>query len=267
MALGIADETKPYDVRSQFDERHLTVNGIDTAVFTAGEGDPVVWFHGAGTATGFDCLLPLSATNRLILAHHPGFGASGDSPYTTVADLARHQLDVLDALGVDRFALVGHSMGGWTAATLATFSTARLTKLVLVAPAGLLSADHPNVDILQIPPDELLSYLAADMAIFGPMDAPPPPEFLAARAREAETWSVLSSGGPFDPNLGRWLHRIDVPTLLMWGDADRVIPIGQAAEWQALLPQASLATFAGAGHLLFDERADAVAAVAEFVRA
>ncbi|MBI5090519.1 MAG: alpha/beta hydrolase [Actinobacteria bacterium] len=250
----------------QFDEQHLDINGIDTAVFTAGTGDPVVWFHGAGTATGFDCLLPLAEGNRLILAHHPGFGSSADSTYTTVGDLARHQLDVLDALGVDTFALVGHSMGGWTAATLASFSTARLTKLVLVAPAGLESADHPNVNILQIPPEELLSYLTADMSIFGPMDGPPPDEFLAARAREANTWATISRNGPSEPNLRGWLHRIDVPTLLLWGDADRVIPVGQSAEWAAALPNASITTFAGAGHLLFDERTDAVAAVAEFVR-
>jgi pimeloyl-ACP methyl ester carboxylesterase len=251
----------------QFDERHLEINGIDTAVFTAGDGDPVVWFHGAGTATGFDCLLPIAEHHQLVLAHHPGFGSSADSPYTSVSDLARHQLDVVDALGIDRFALVGHSMGGWTAATLASFSTARLTKLVLVAPAGLDSPDHPNVDILAVPQDELLSYLTADLSIFGPMDGPPPAEFLAARAREAATWATISRHGPFDPNLGRWLHRIDVPTLLLWGDADRVIPVEQSAEWAAALPNASITTFAGAGHLLFDERTDAVAAVAEFVRA
>ena len=58
-----------------------------------------------------------------------------------------------------------------------------------------------------------------------------------------------------------------MPTLIVWGDADRLIPVGQAAEWEAELPKATITTFAGAGHLLFDERADAVAAVAEFVRA
>ncbi|MGD9999280.1 MAG: alpha/beta fold hydrolase [Ilumatobacteraceae bacterium] len=251
----------------QFDERHLDINGIDTAVFTAGEGDAVVLFHGAGTATGFDCLLPIAEHNQLVVAHHPGFGASGDSPYTNVADLARHQLDVLDALGIERFALVGHSMGGWTAVTLASFSTARLTKLVLVAPAGLDSAAHPITDLLAVPADELLSYLAADLSIFGPMDGPPPPEFLAARAREADTWATISRNGVSDPNLGRWLHRIDVPTLLLWGDADRIVPVGQSTEWLAALPNATITTFAGAGHLLFDERTDAVTAVAEFVRA
>jgi pimeloyl-ACP methyl ester carboxylesterase len=250
-----------------FHERHLDVNGIDTAVFTAGDGPPVVLFHGAGTSTGFDSMLPIAEHNQLIIAHHPGFGASGDPAYGSVADLARHQLDVLDQLGIGEFALIGHSMGGWMAATLATFAASRLTKLVLAAPAGLHSTDHPMVDLQTVPPEELLSYLAADLSIFGPMDGPPPPEFVEAREREAASWAKIAAGRPHDPMLGRWLHRVDVPTLIVWGEADRLIPIGQAAEWCDLLPRATVTTFAGTGHLLFDERTEAVAAVAEFVRA
>jgi pimeloyl-ACP methyl ester carboxylesterase len=253
--------------RMSFHEAHLDVNGVDTAVFTAGEGDPVVFFHGAGTATGFDCLLPIAEGNRLIVAHHPGFGASGDPACVSIVDLVRHKLDVLDQLGVDEFSLVGHSMGGWTAATLATFGTTRITKLVLAAPAGLHSADHPIVNLFEIPEAEVLSYLTADMSIFGPMDGPPPPEFVAARVRESASWATIAWERAYDPGLAGWLHRIAVPTLILWGDADRLIPIGQAAEWQDLLPKATVTTFAGAGHLLFDERPDAVAAVAEFVRA
>jgi pimeloyl-ACP methyl ester carboxylesterase len=249
-----------------FHESHLDINGIDTAVFTAGEGDPVVFFHGAGTATGFDCLLPIAKTNRLIVAHHPGYGASGDPAYDSIADIARHQLDVLDELGVGQFALIGQSMGGWTAATLATFAASRLTKLVLAAPAGLHSVDHPIVSLFSIPPDQLLSYLAADMSIFGPMDGPPPPEFLAARAREGESFAKIALEHLDDPMLGHWLHRIHTPTLILWGDADRIIPVGQAAEWQALLPNVTVSILPGTGHLLFDENADAVAAAAEFVR-
>jgi pimeloyl-ACP methyl ester carboxylesterase len=249
-----------------FRESHADINGIDTAIFTAGEGDPVVVFHGAGTSTGFDCLLPIAENNRLIIAHHPGYGASGDPGYWTIADMVRHQLEVVDHLGIDRFALVGHSMGGWMAATLASFASSRITKLVLIAPAGLASAAHPIVPLASIPPEELLSYLAADMSIFGPMDGPPPPEFLAARAREAESFGKITAAGPDEPGLAQWLHRISTPTLIIWGEADRLIPVGQAAEWQALIPNATVTTFAGSGHLLADERADAVVAVAEFVR-
>jgi len=63
-----------------FSEERIDVNGVDTAVFTAGEGAPIVVLHGGGTAPGFDELLPLAEHARLILPIHPGFGASGDAP-------------------------------------------------------------------------------------------------------------------------------------------------------------------------------------------
>lgn len=253
-----------------FSETHLDINGIDTAVFIAGSSDtdaaPLVFFHGAGTSTGFDSLLPVAAERQVIVAHHPGFGESGDPVLTSAADLARHQLDVLDRLGIGRFALAGQSMGGWIAATLATFSTDRITKLVLACPAGLDSTAHPMTDLSSIPPEEVPSYLTADLSVFG-LDGPPSPEYQAARAREAESaGAIFAVDPPFSPNLRRWLHRVTVPTLLMWGDADRLIPVGQAPEWAALLPMAIVKTFDGAGHLLFDERAEAAAVLAEFVR-
>ena len=61
-----------------YQEQRLDINGIDTAVFSAGQGDAVVFLHGAGTLTGFDSLLPLADGCRLIVPHHPGFGASAD---------------------------------------------------------------------------------------------------------------------------------------------------------------------------------------------
>jgi pimeloyl-ACP methyl ester carboxylesterase len=248
-----------------FSEASYKINGVETAVFTAGEGDPVVFFHGAGTATGFDCLLPLAQNNKLVIAHHPGYGNSGDPAFGSILDLARHQLDVIDRLGFGNFALVGHSMGGWTASTLATFGISRITKLVLVAPAGLKSESHPIVDMFAIPPSELLGYLAADMTIFGPMDGPPPPEFLDAREREMMSFAKVALSGAFDPELKNWLHRITIPTAILWGTADRIIPFGQAAEWNALLPNAKVSPFVGAGHLLLDERPDAIIAIQQFL--
>jgi pimeloyl-ACP methyl ester carboxylesterase len=195
-----------------FQEIRLDVNGIDTMVLTAGAGDPVVFFHGAGTASGFGWLLPIAERFRLIVAYHPGFGRSGGPALPGVDHLARHHLDVLDRLGVARFHLVGQSMGGWTAATLASYSTHRIVKLALVAPVGLDVPDHPTVNLLAVPPAEVPSYLTSDPAIMAPPGAPPPsPDFLAARVREAGSFATVQTYGlTHQSGLGRWLHRIDV---------------------------------------------------------
>ena len=252
-----------------FEEIRLDINGIDTLVLTAGAGDPVVFFHGAGTASGFDRLLPIAAHFRLIVAHHPGFGRSGGPALPGVDHLARHQLDVLDRLGVTRFHLVGQSMGGWTAATLASYSTHRIVKLALVCPVGLDVPEHPTVNLLAVPPAEVPYYLTNNPAILAPPGAPPPsPEFLAARVREAQSFATVQRHGLTpDSGLGRWLHRIDVPTLIVWGEADRLVPFAQSAVWAAGIPKATIKSFAGAGHLLFEERPEAAFALVDFFRA
>ena len=89
------------------------INGIDTAVFTAGEGPPLVFFHGGGTATGFDAILPLAEHVRLIVPYHPGFGASADDPsIDSLEDYVDHYLDLFDRLELGR----SHSRGSrWAA--------------------------------------------------------------------------------------------------------------------------------------------------------
>jgi pimeloyl-ACP methyl ester carboxylesterase len=101
-------------------EARHDINGIDTVVFAAGEGAPIVVLHGGGTAPGFDEVLPLADGARLILPIHPGFGASADDPsIDCVQDYVMHYLELLDCLGLDEVSLVGHSLGGCLASTLA----------------------------------------------------------------------------------------------------------------------------------------------------
>ena len=113
----------------------------------------------------------------------------------------------------------------------------------------------------------MLGYLFADLTPFAGMPTPPTPEFLADRYREATSLARVLWKRPYDLKLQQWLHRIAAPTLLLWGDADRLIPVEQAAVWAAHIPDARSATVPGAGHLLFDESPDAVTALGEFIGA
>jgi pimeloyl-ACP methyl ester carboxylesterase len=250
-----------------YSEERFTINGIETVVQVAGDGEPLVFFHGAGTITGFDALLPLAERFQLIVPFHPGYGLTADDPRVDdVHDLRRHYLDLLDELGVEEFALVGQSLGGWLAANFAVDHGERVKRLVLAAPLGLKVDEHPTEDIFSIPGEEVPTYLTADLSVFeGHVPMPPTPEFLADRYRELTSTARLLWARSYDLKLPRWLHRLTMPTLVLWGDADRLIPVEQAAVWEQLIPGAEVKTLTGVGHLIFDESREAIDAVAAFV--
>jgi pimeloyl-ACP methyl ester carboxylesterase len=252
---------------ASFTNETLDVNGIETVVQIAGEGEPLVFLHGAGTITGFDSLLPLAERFRLIVPHHPGFGLSADDPSVSrIEDYARHYLDVFDQLGIRELSLVGQSMGGWLAATLAIDGSERVRRLVLAAPIGLRVPEHPTADIFTIPGEELLEHLSADPSVFdGKVPDPPTPEFLAHGFREMTSAARILWERPYDPRLARWLHRLTMPTLLLWGEDDRIVPAGQIDVWADHVRGAERRVLPGVGHLLFDESGDAVTAVGDFV--
>lgn len=252
---------------AQYSEQRLTVNGVETVVMSAGEGDPLVYFHGAGTVTGFDALLPLAERHRLIVPFHPGFGPSADdTTVDSIHDYRRHYLDVFDQLGIEQFSLIGHSLGGWLGANFAADHAERVRRLVLVAPVGLRVREHPTIDIFTIPDDQLFGHLTEVPSIFdGHVPMPPTPEWLADRYRETTSAARLLWAAPYDLKLHRWLHRLTMPTLLLWGDADKIVPVQQADVWTELIPGSSVHILPGAGHLVFDETPEACAAVDSFV--
>lgn len=249
-----------------FKQARFELAGVEVAVSELGDGPPLLFLHGAGTVTGFDALLPLADHFRLIVPNHPGFGDSSDDPQIrSVHDYERIYLDLLDKLGIDELTLAGHSMGGWIAATLAISQRARLHSLVLAAPWGLRVVEHPTVDIFSLPDAEVPEYLAADLSVFaGKVPDPPTPDWLADRYRESTSAARLMWAHTYDQSLARWLHRIEVPTLLLWGESDRVVPVGQLGSWQSHINGANACTLPGVGHLLFDESVEAVEAIGEF---
>src|SRR4029077_4645613 len=129
----------------------------------------------------------------------------------------------------------------WIAANFAADHGERVRSLVLVSPVGLRVDEHPTTDLLSIPDAEVVGRLTEDMSVFeGHVPTPPTPEFLADRYREATSAARVMWARPYDLKLHRWLHRVRMPALLVWGEADRLIPAEQAAVWAELLPDAEV---------------------------
>lgn len=247
-----------------FTHETVTVSGVETAVLTAGSGDPIVYFHGSSTASGFDHLAPLARRNRLIVPLHPGFGDSAaDESIDSASGYVMHYIELFDLLGLRDICLVGQSLGGLIAARFAVSHADRLRRLVLCAPVGLRVPEAPTTDPFSVPPSQLPAMLTThperlpvpDIADTSAMVAAYRETVSAARVLWVRNW---------DPLLARWLGRVRVPTLLLWGAQDRMVPAAQAEAWAAKLPHARVTMVPGCGHLLLAESADAVEQVAEF---
>jgi pimeloyl-ACP methyl ester carboxylesterase len=215
----------------------------------------------------FDFALPWAETHRVMIPFQPGFGESGDDPsLDSMQDYVMHYAELFDALGLDRFALIGFSLGGYLASKFATVQGHRVDRLVLVSPAGLRDDAHPTVDLFVVPPEEVPAMLVSNMEVLLPhLPTEPDIDFMADRYRESTTLARLLWEKPWDPKLPRYLHRLTMPTLLVWGDEDRIIPVGQSETWHELIPDSQIKVFKNAGNLVLDEKPEAAAAVAAFL--
>jgi pimeloyl-ACP methyl ester carboxylesterase len=260
----------PKLIPAGFERQTVKVNGVEVTMHVGGSGPPLVFLHGAGTFTGFGFAAPWASRFKIYLPYHPGFGDSGEgAPLDSIGDYVLHYLELFDALGLDKVSLVGLSMGGWIAAALATQNSHRLAKLALVAPAGLRVREHPATDIFRLKPEEVPPMLAHDVpAILKYLPDPQAPQFfdfLVTNYREMSGWARIAWERNYDPNLPKWLHRIRVPTLLVYGDKDRITPPEQAQAWAKLIPGAQVALVKDAGHLVLDEKPEAARKVLEFL--
>ena len=114
-----------------FKREEHEINGVKAVVYVAGEGEPLLFFHGAGTFHGFEFAQPWVKQFKVILPYHPGYGESGDDPaMNSMDDYVLHYLDLLDVMGIDKVNLVGFSLGGYMAAKFASSHPERVRKLV-----------------------------------------------------------------------------------------------------------------------------------------
>lgn len=252
----------------QFKRETHTINGLKTTVLSAGKGEPLVFMHGAGIWHGINFAVPWTQKFRVIIPLHPGLGEADDDPaMTEMHDYVMHYLDLFDAMGLDKFHLVGFSLGGLMAANFAVEHGHRVHRLVLVGPAGLRGKERPKGDFFLLPPEKIPSLLVSNFDVikqFLPED-PKDLEFMGARYREGGTLARLLWEHPYDIKLPRYLHRLTMPTLLVWGEDDKLLSVQNAELWRQYIPKAQLQTFKGAGHLVLDEKREAVDAVQRFL--
>lgn len=232
---------------------------IDT--LEAGSGEPLLFLHGAGGLAWDPYLDALSEQRRVIAPYLPGTSKSNDiSQVRDLWDLVLGYYDLLDALGIDRADVIGHSMGGMIACEMAAIDQSRVARLIAIAPAGLFDMDNPMPDIFAMRPEELARRLLVDphselAKMLGalPDDLDEQVEVLIQRL------STLNAAAKFlwpipDKGLIRRLPRIKAPTLVVWGRQDGLIPVSYGETFRSLIPSVRLEVLDHASHLVQLER-------------
>lgn len=224
--------------------RFITVNGVRVRYIDQGArhgGVPLLVVHGYnGSADYFypHTIPGLAAERRVVALDLPGCGFSGNLPRHTLEAYVEFVIAFLDALGIEQADMLGHSMGGQLAIAIAASHPSRFRKLVLVSSSGL-----PELvkRLWLVPAKMLTDACMRHVRLY--------PTFIRTGLRGRVPFQglhILMYSG-----IAGLLESLAVPTLIVWGSSDRIVP-PEHGRWMAEhIPGARLSVLRGAGHMPF----------------
>jgi pimeloyl-ACP methyl ester carboxylesterase len=224
---------------------------IPLAADERGSGRAVVILHGGAGPTsvnGFADLLADATGSRVIVPTHPGFGGtSRPEALATIEGLAEVYALLLDALELEDATVIGNSIGGWITAEIALRHPSRLGRIALMDAVGVEVEGHPVT--VGLAPAQLAEY-----AWYDPSKAPSlDPTTLPPAVRDilGGNFAALAvyGGSMTDPTLLGRLAGIDVPTLVLWGEADRIVDADYGRAFAEAIPGARFELLSRTGHV------------------
>ena len=252
---------------TQFSEEFVQVGDSKVHLLKGGSGEPLLLLHGAGGNRGWlGYVQALSDQFTVYAPSHPGFGQS-DRPewLETIPDLASFYTWFLEQQGLEGVRVIGFSMGGWLAAEMAVMCRHAFSKLMLVDAAGVKPRQGEIADIFIISPAQVTELAFHDSKqapeydqIYGQEPTPDEVE-MAERDREM---SVRLCWKPYmyDPRLPDLLARVNIPTRILWGRQDGLVPLECGELYHQAIPGSELVVIDNCGHSPQVEKPD------EFVR-
>ena len=233
--------------------RTVELRDVSVDVTFKGSGPRLFMLHGGGgPVASMPFTDKLAKTFEIVAPVHPGFGGSEiPEHFDDMQDLIYLYLDLIDELDLQDAIMMGFSMGGWTAAELAVLSTTRISKLILVDAVGVKVGGRDERDIVDVfatPQEDLTELMCHD-----PAKAPDPSQMSDEQRQIVQSNRValgLYTWQPYmhNPKLPRRLHRIDVPTLVLWGEDDGLVTPDYGRAFAGMIPNAEFAVISEAGH-------------------
>lgn len=237
-------------------EQTVEAAGTSLQIVRGGAGDPLLILHDElGHSAWQRYHEDLAQGNALHLPSHPGFGASPRLEWVmTVRDLAGWYLRALDELGLGSVNVIGFSMGAWLAAEMAAICPHQFKKMVLVGPMGIKPPEGEIFDMFVVTAQPYLAEgfigreeSAVYQSLFGGEITPEQREFWEVAREQAcrLAWRPYM----YDQALPHLLPRAkSVPTLIVHGEEDAIVPISAAQLYNESIPGSRLVTVASAGH-------------------
>ncbi|CUX65262.1 putative hydrolase [Agrobacterium tumefaciens str. Kerr 14] len=231
-----------------------------------GSGPPLLILHGGGgPITLVNVAQNVASRFRAILPTHPGFdGTDRPAEIATIRDLARTYAELIADAGLTDVILMGFSMGGWVAAELAACHPAGVTGLILVDAVGIAVAGQKVLNVNNMPPAEIANFSYHRPEAFR---IDPSALSTAMKAKMQANFATLAvyAGDHYmqDPELAERLTAIEVPTLVLWGESDRVVHPAYGRAFAAAIPGADFRLIAECGHVPQLEQPDILQAELE----
>lgn len=246
------------------------VQEVPTRVIKGGEGPAIVFLHGTGGSgkVWFNQLRRFEATHHVIAPDLPGYGETPlPDTIRSIDDYPAFVKALLETAGLERAVLVGNSMGGRVALQLALDHPERASGLVLVNASGLKIPGIPTLNVREADPAEFASRLyyrapgaSSSRGALAERFASSPEQL---RARET---MLRLTAPPLRDDMQQRLGEIQAPTLVIWGEGDRILPPAYAEAFVAGIPGSRLAMIPRAGHVPMIERPGAVnEAISQFL--
>lgn len=237
-------------------EEIISVAGTGLQVLKAGSGPSLIIFHDEmGQHAWLRYQQVLSEHFEVLAPSHPGYGKSTRLDWImTMRDMAGWYLQAFDELGIRDANVVGFSLGGWLAATIAALCPHHFRKMALVGATGIKPPEGEIFDMFMETSSEYIKLTVADplaVAEFSSVCPPTPSPELAEAWEVAREQSVRLSWRPYmhDPGLPHLLRRASgIPTLMIWGENDRIVPLSAGQAYKEAIGGSQLTVIKGSGH-------------------
>ena len=237
-------------------EEFLEYGDASLQMLKGGDGPPLLVLHGAAGNPGWLSYHEALAGSFTVYApSHPGYEKSTRPDWIDSIDAVAHfYLGLMENIGVDRYSILGFSMGGWMSAEMAAMSPQSLEKLVITAGVGIKPQNGEIAELFTVSREAVSAlrfFDTSQVSNYEELYAQPMTAEQAAQERSNRETASRWCWKPYmhNPNLPHYLSRVTTPTLIVWGNQDAIVPVECAELYRQAISNSQVRLIDRCGHI------------------